>query len=129
MGVTWDQDARFATNPQRVQNREILIPLIQTVFLNKSRDQWIKLFEKAGVPCGAINSIDEALNLPQAAARGMIVSFEDSPVRVLGNPIKLSETPAQYQSPPPTLGQDTEEVLKDYFTNEQITQWQQDKII
>ena len=113
MGVTWDQDARFATNPQRVQNREILIPLIQTVFLNKSRDQWIKLFEKAGVPCGAINSIDEALNLPQAAARGMIVSFEDSPVRVLGNPIKLSETPAQYQSPPPTLGQDTEEVLKD----------------
>lgn len=129
MGVTWDQDARFATNPQRVQNREILIPLIQTVFLNKSRYQWIKLFEKAGVPCGAINSIDEALNLPQAAARGMIVSFEDSPVRVLGNPIKLSETPAQYQSPPPTLGQDTEEVLKDYFTNEQITQWQQDKII
>src|SRR5699024_12784683 len=104
---------------------DLLIPLIEAVFLQKSRDQWITLFEQAGVPCGAINSIDEALNLPQAAARGMIVSFEDSPVRVLGKPIKLSDTPVQYQSPPPTLGQDTTKVLQDYFDDEQIAQWQQ----
>lgn len=129
MGETWDQDPRFASNPLRVQNRDLLIPLIEAVFLQKSRDQWITLFEQAGVPCGAINSIDEALNLPQAAARGMIVSFEDSPVRVLGNPIKLSDTPVQYQSPPPTLGQDTTKVLQDYFDDEQIAQWQQANII
>lgn len=129
MEVTWEQDQRFATNPLRVQNRETLIPLIQAVFLNKSRDEWIALFEQAGVPCGAINTVDEALNLPQAAARDMVVSFEDSPVRVLGNPIKLSETPVQYQSPPPRLGQDTEEVLTEYFDTEQIAQWRKDGII
>lgn len=129
MGEAWDQDPRFATNPLRVQNREVLIPLIQTVFLNKSRDEWIAIFEQAGVPCGAINTIDEALQLPQATARGMVVGFENSPVKVLANPIKLSETPVQYQSPPPTLGQDTEEVLSDFFEDEQIAQWKKDQII
>ncbi|NLA51083.1 MAG: CoA transferase [Alcaligenaceae bacterium] len=129
MGEGWDQDPRFATNPLRVQNREALIPLIQTVFLNKSRDEWIAIFEQAGVPCGAINTIDEALQLPQATARSMVVGFENSPVRVLANPIKLSETPVQYHSPPPTLGQDTADVLRDFFEDEQIAQWKKDQII
>lgn len=129
MGKAWDQDPRFTTNPLRVQNRTELIPLMQTVFLNKSRDQWIELFETAGVPCGAINTIDEALQLPQAVARGMTVGFENSPVRVLANPIKLSDTPVQYQSPPPTLGQHTEEVLSAFFDSEQIAQWKKDAVI
>lgn len=129
MNEAWDQDPRFASNPLRVQNREILIPLMQKVFLSKSRDQWIEIFENAGVPCGAINTIDEALNLPQAIAREMTVSFEDSPVRVLGNPIKLSETPVQYHSPPPTLGQHTDEVLSEFFDSEQLTRWKQEGII
>ncbi|MDK7178289.1 CoA transferase, partial [Micrococcus luteus] len=55
MSEAWDQDARFATNPLRVQHRKELIPLMQHVFLSKSRDEWIRLFEAAGVPCGAIN--------------------------------------------------------------------------
>lgn len=129
MDHAWDQDARFATNPLRVQNRAELIPLMQEVFLSKSRDQWIEIFEAAGVPCGAINTIDEALNLPQAIARNMTVSFENSPVRVLGNPIKLSETPVQYQSPPPTVGQHTDEVLTQYFDEESLAQWKKDGII
>lgn len=129
MAEAWDQDPRFAANPLRVQHRELLIPLIQTVFLSKSRDEWIELFEQAGVPCGAINTVDEALNLPQTTARGMVLSFENSPVRVLANPIKLSATPVQYQSPPPTLGQDTESALSDYFDSEQIAQWKQDGVI
>lgn len=129
MGESWNQDTRFASNPLRVQNRNELIPLMQSVFFTKSRDEWIALFEAASVPCGAINTIDEALQLPQAVAREMTVSFEDSPVRVLGNPIKLSDTPVQYQSPPPTLGQHTEEVLSAFFDSEQIAQWQKDAVI
>ncbi|MDK6202505.1 CaiB/BaiF CoA-transferase family protein [Oligella urethralis] len=129
MSEAWDQDARFATNPLRVQHRKELIPLMQHVFLSKSRDEWIRLFEAAGVPCGAINTIDEALQLPQAVAREMTVSFENSPVRVLGNPIKLSDTPVQYQSPPPRLGQHTEEVLKTFFDSAEIAQWKKDGII
>ncbi|KGF30594.1 CaiB/BaiF CoA transferase family protein [Oligella urethralis] len=129
MSEAWDQDARFATNPLRVQHRKELIPLMQHVFLSKSRDEWIRLFEAAGVPCGAINTIDEALQLPQAVAREMTVSFENSPVRVLGNPIKLSDTPVQYQNPPPRLGQHTEEVLKTFFDSAEIAQWKKDGII
>lgn len=129
MSEAWDQDARFATNPLRVQHRKELIPLMQHVFLSKSRDEWIRLFEAAGVPCGAINTIDEALQLPQAVAREMTVSFENSPVRVLGNPIKLSDTPVQYQSPPPRLGQHTEEVLKTFFDSAEIAHWKKDGII
>ena len=129
MSEAWDQDARFATNPLRVQHRKELIPLMQHVFLSKSRDEWIRLFEAAGVPCGAINTIDEALQLPQAVAREMTVSFENSPVRVLGNPIKLSDTPVQYQSPPPRLGQHTEAVLKTFFDGAEIAQWKKDGII
>ena len=129
MSEAWDQDARFATNPLRVQHRKELIPLMQHVFLSKSRDEWIRLFEAAGVPCGAINTIDEALQLPQAVAREMTVSFENSPVRVLGNPIKLSDTPVQYQSPPPRLGQHTEAVLKTFFDSEEIAHWKKDGII
>ena len=129
MSEAWDQDARFATNPLRVQHRKELIPLMQHVFLSKSRDEWIRLFEAAGVPCGAINTIDEALQLPQAVAREMTVSFENSPVRVLGNPIKLSDTPVQYQNPPPRLGQHTEEVLKTFFDSAEIAHWKKDGII
>lgn len=129
MSEAWDQDARFATNPLRVQHRKELIPLMQHVFLSKSRDEWIRLFEAAGVPCGAINTIDEALQLPQAVAREMTVSFENSPVRVLGNPIKLSDTPVQYQSPPPRLGQHTEAVLKTFFDSAEIAHWKKDGII
>lgn len=129
MSEAWDQDARFATNPLRVQHRKELIPLMQHMFLSKSRDEWIRLFEAAGVPCGAINTIDEALQLPQAVAREMTVSFENSPVRVLGNPIKLSDTPVQYQNPPPRLGQHTEEVLKTFFDSAEIAQWKKDGII
>lgn len=129
MGEAWDQDPRFATNPARVQNRKALIPLMAEVFVSKSRDQWIEIFEDAGVPCGAINTIDEALNLPQAIARNMTVSFDNSPVRVLGNPIKLSDTPVQYNSPPPTVGQHTEEVLSQFYDAEQLNQWQKDSVI
>lgn len=129
MDESWDSDERFITNPQRVKHREILIPLMQRVFLSKSREQWIALFEAANVPCGAINSIDEALNLPQAIAREMTVSFDDSPVRVLANPIKLSDTPVQYHNPPPTLGQHTAEVLAELFEEEQIADWKEKGII
>lgn len=129
MGQTWHEDERFNSNPLRVQHRDTLIPLMEAIFLTKSRDEWIALFEAAGVPCGAINSVAEALNLPQAAAREMVIGFNDSPVRVLGNPIKLSSTPAQYTNPPPTLGQDTEQVLKRFYSEDNIADWRDKKVI
>lgn len=111
LGQSWHDDERFATNPNRVTHREHLVPLMQAVFDTQTRSHWLSLLEQHGVPCGSINSIDEALNLPQTHDRQMVVSFDDSPIKVLGNPIKLSATPATYTRPPPTLGQDNDDIL------------------
>lgn len=111
LGQSWHDDEQFATNPSRVAHRDELIPLMQAVFDAQTRSYWLSLLEQHGIPCGSINSIDEALNLPQTHDRQMVVSFADSPIKVLGNPIKLSDTPATYPSPPPKLGQDNDEIL------------------
>lgn len=129
MQTDWDKDERFTHNPDRVKNRDILIPLMQEVFLSKSREEWLVLFEKANVPCGAINNVAEALNLPQVQHRQMVVSFPNSPVRTLGNPIHLSATPVHYASPPPAVGEHTIEVLSLYYPAEQLALLQQEGII
>lgn len=132
MQQTWHQDERFATNPLRVQHREILIPEMQSVFLTENRDYWLTLFDKAQVPCGSIHNIKETLSLPQIQERQMIVEFSEqgSPVKTLGNPIKLSETPVKYHTPPPKLGQDTHTILTEMgLSASEIEQLQQKQII
>ncbi|MDO5650850.1 MAG: CaiB/BaiF CoA-transferase family protein [Moraxella sp.] len=104
LGQGWHSDERFATNPSRVMHRDTLVPMLQDVFIMHTRSHWIERLESAGVPCGAINDVAEALNLPQVIEREMIHTF-DNGVKVLGNPIKLSDTPATYRSPPPGLGE------------------------
>jgi CoA:oxalate CoA-transferase len=111
-------DARFATNAARVQNREALIARLQEVFLTKSYEEWEALFLAHGIPVGAINTIDQVVEHPQVEARGMIVE-SDHPVagkvRLVGVPVKLSETPGSVREPAPLLGQHTDEVLRTYL--------------
>ena len=121
IGLPLNEDERFATNPSRVAHRDALTDCLAQQFMTKSRQQWLELLQQAGVPCGPIHNVTEALAMPQVAAREMVVSFADSPVRVLGNPIKLSATPVRYESPPPSLGVDTTEVMSSLeMTAEQI---------
>lgn len=129
MGQNWHLDGRFTSNPLRVKNRHILQNLMQEAFLREERDYWLALFESVQVPCGAIHNIQEALNMPQVEHREMILSFENSPVKCLGNPIKLSDSPVEYRRPPPTLGQDTDMVLSQYFDEETLMQWHQKGIV
>lgn len=101
-------DTRFATNESRVLNREVLIPLLQETLLAKGKWQWLELLEKAGVPAGPINTIEEVFNDPQIQARDMVVELPHAcggSVKMAGNPIKLSRTPVEYHSAPPLLGQ------------------------
>lgn len=105
------EDPNYSTNPQRVLNRVPLTEILQREFSKKDRDQWLQLLQSVNVPCGSINDVSEALNLPQAISREMVVGFDNSSIRVLGNPIKLSKTPVQYHTPPPMLGADTHVVL------------------
>ncbi len=107
-------DPRFATNPDRIRNRRDLIPQLELVFLTQDADFWLARLRAADIPCGPINEPDEALNDPQIIAREMIVEQlhpTAGPVRSVGNPVHLSDTPVSYRLPSPTLGQHTEDVL------------------
>ena len=109
-------DPRFATNPLRVQNRDLLVPLLAEMVATRSRETWIAQLEAVGVPCGPINNIGEVFDNPQVQARGIAVDMPHpaaGTVRLVRSPMKLSATPAQADRPPPMLGQHTEEVLRD----------------
>lgn len=127
-------DERFCTNPARVANREVLIPLLADMVKRKSRQEWIVLLEDAGVPCGPINRLDDVFNDPQVKARGMQITLPHpsaGSVKLVGSPMKLSATPPDYQSPPPLLGQHTDQILKSVlgYDDEQLSQLRQRSII
>ncbi len=109
-------DPQYATNPQRVENRKKLVPLLQEVFLRKDSGEWLQLLGEAEIPVGPINTIDRVFADPQVLARQMLVEMDHPKVgklKVVGSPMKLSETPVQYRIPPPLLGEHTEEVLRE----------------
>ena len=108
------EDPRFASNAARVRHREVLIPLLEDVFRRKRTDEWVALLDEAGVPAAPVNTLDKALDDPHHELRDMVVRFDYpgvGPVRALGNPIKLSRHPRARCAPPPTLGQQTDEIL------------------
>jgi crotonobetainyl-CoA:carnitine CoA-transferase CaiB-like acyl-CoA transferase len=107
-------DAAYATNEQRVMNRNHLVPLLQRRMLDKNRDQWLAEFADADVPAGPINTIDEVFEHPQILARKMKIDIAhplNDHLGLVANPIKLSRTPAEYILPPPMLGEHTEQIL------------------
>jgi formyl-CoA transferase len=109
-------DERFATNAARVEHYDELRPLIARAVRARSRQEWIDRLVPAGVPCAAVRGLDEVLTDPQLAAREMIQSVwhpAAGPVKVLANPIKLSETPPAVEAPPPRLGEHTARVLQE----------------
>jgi crotonobetainyl-CoA:carnitine CoA-transferase CaiB-like acyl-CoA transferase len=108
-------DARFASNKARVANRAELIPLLNALTVRRTTDEWVRVLEDAGVPCGPINALDAVFRDPQVTARGMRIDLphpEAGSVPSVANPIRLSETPVRYRSAPPQLGAHTREVLE-----------------
>jgi formyl-CoA transferase len=108
-------DPRFASNPSRVRHRDVLVPLLEVLMLQRRRDEWIALLEQAGVPCGPINDMGDVFQDPQVLARAMrqeILHPTAGLVSVPGSALKMSATPVTYRSAPPLLGQHTDEVLQ-----------------
>lgn len=107
-------DPRFSTNPKRVENREELAGILSEVFEGEGGELWLRRLQEAGVPCAPVNTVDRLLDHPQLRARDMFVEV-DHPMagrlRLTGIPLKLSETPGEVRSPPPLLGEHTEEIL------------------
>src|SRR5713226_9517184 len=109
------RDGRFQTNALRIKNREILVPLLQTLFQQTSARTWLGKLAAADIPAAPINTVPEALNDAQTRARGLIVQIEHPALgaaKSVANPIRFSETPVNYRLPPPLLGEHTAELLE-----------------
>ena len=112
------EDPRFIRNPDRVQHREALIPLLEERFRTRSTDAWLAALDAAGVPCSPVNDVPTALAHPQALAREMVQTVthpETGPITLVGPAPKFSRTPAVIQSPPPLLGEHTDAVLDEFL--------------
>jgi formyl-CoA transferase len=110
----WPQDPRFATNPQRVGHRDLLVGLISERLRARPAREWLALLEPAGVPCGPINDLPQVFADPQVRHRGMRVTAAHpaaGEVAMVANPIKFSATPIAHDRAPPLLGEHTGEVL------------------
>jgi len=108
------QDPQYATNGERVKNREELTRLLNLVFLKHTTKEWVKLLDEGGVANGPINKIEEVFQEPQVQARGMQIELPHAvagKVTLVASPMKFSETPIKHEMPPPALGQHTDEIL------------------
>ena len=118
-------DPKFATNRDRNDNVVELSEIISKISVTKTTAEWMDVLEKGGLPVGPINTVDKVVHDPQIEARNMIVEVEHpvaGKMKFAGNPIKLSATPGEVTVPAPTLGQHTDEILKD------LLGWSEDQI-
>ncbi len=108
-------DPRFATNPQRVANRDLVTQTLTPLTKSKTTTEWVEALEALKIACGPINTLEQVFADPHVQARGMRVKMPHASgqeIEVIANPVKLSATPPDYRVPPPVLGQHTEEVLR-----------------
>jgi crotonobetainyl-CoA:carnitine CoA-transferase CaiB-like acyl-CoA transferase len=108
-------DARFLTNKDRVMHRDQLTPLLEEITRTRNIDEWVLIMERAGVPCGPINTLERVFADPQVQARELRVDIPHAQygsVPSVASPIRLSKTPIQYNKAPPQLGEHNEAVLQ-----------------
>jgi crotonobetainyl-CoA:carnitine CoA-transferase CaiB-like acyl-CoA transferase len=112
-------DARFATNPARVEHRELLIPQLQRIFAERTTAAWQALLTAVEVPHSAVLALDEVLASPQVTAREMVLDTVDSAgrsYRMLGSAVHWREEPPRKAAAAPDLGEHTGEVLREWLT-------------
>jgi CoA:oxalate CoA-transferase len=106
---------KFATNPLRTKHRKDLEQILIPEFRKKTRQEWLDLLGKAGLPHSPANNLKEICEDPHIAYRNMLVEIDQPRVgkmRIVGSPIRLSETPGEVYAPAPLLGQHSEEILE-----------------
>ena len=118
-------DRRFATAPDRVRNRDALVPLVKAVIKQRSRNEWLKRLDASGVPCGAIRTVAEVCDGEVLRARGMIAEMPHlgaGNVKGIKSAIHLSEAAIDTYNAPPKLGEHTHEVLTELlgYTSEDV---------
>ncbi len=127
----WVGDARFATNAARVAARNVLVPLIAEIIVQKPAALWLGEFEQAGIPAGPINSVSQALGDPQAVHRGARISGGGGAlgeVPMVGCPIRIDGERIDASLPPPALGEHGD-LLRDMLGDEEYRRLQQAGVI
>jgi crotonobetainyl-CoA:carnitine CoA-transferase CaiB-like acyl-CoA transferase len=126
------QEPRFATRDQRTVNSEALHAIVADIVATKDTRYWVDLLVKAGVPASPVNTAGQMVQDEHVLAREMIVE-QDHPtagkIRVVGVPVKLSDTPGKVRTPAPLLGEHTEEVLKGLGHGDKIKMLKQQNVI
>lgn len=110
----WKTDPRFVTNDVRVENRDVLEPLIEEMTRTKTTQQWLDVFEGSGMPYAAINDVKDTLDHDHTKARGMVTEIQHpacGDIKLVSHPVKYSGSVTGVRSPPPTLGEHTDQVL------------------
>jgi crotonobetainyl-CoA:carnitine CoA-transferase CaiB-like acyl-CoA transferase len=108
------EDPRFATNGARVENRQLVTDTLTPVMRSQPTVWWVERLEGLKIGCGPINTLQDLFADPHVQARGVVVDLPHSSganVKVIANPVRLSETPANYRMASPVLGEHTDEVL------------------
>ena len=121
------QDTRFATNADRVVNRDALIEIMVPLLAAKPSDHWLEGMEKLKIGCGPINNIDAVFSDPQVNDRDMVIkmphtALNGASVALVANPLRLSATAVSYRHPPPLLGEHTDEVLSEILGADEAEQ-------
>ncbi len=126
-------DPRFLTNDDRVAHRAECVELLSGIFRTRTVAEWVEAIERAGVPCGPINRVDDVVNNPQVQARNMIAQLSHPNVpdlKIPNSPLKLAETPPDLRRPPPLLGQHNAEILAELgYGTEAIAELQRKGVI
>ncbi|KAL3207659.1 hypothetical protein MRX96_010130 [Rhipicephalus microplus] len=123
-------DPRFKDNPSRVQNRDVLIEILNKRFKLKTTQEWLQLFEGSGIPYGPINTIRQVFEDPQGKEMVVKVPHKTAgTVSLVGPAVEFSDGVNKVRSAPPLLGEHTDEVLSEYLTAEEIVRLRAKKII
>ena len=110
----WSADPRYATSRARVMHRDQLVPMLAAQFALMDTGHWLTRIRAAGIPAGAVRSVEQALDAPEIAARGLVAHTPDArhgTLRLLRSPLHLRGTPAREPAAPPRLGEHTDAVL------------------
>jgi crotonobetainyl-CoA:carnitine CoA-transferase CaiB-like acyl-CoA transferase len=125
-------DPRFATNDLRREHRKELNEIINRITSQKTMKEWIDYLNREGVPCGPIYNLAQTFGDPQVKHQEMMLELEQPSVKmkVLGFPVKMSETPARIRRPSPQLGEHSEEILRNLgYSQDEIRELRGKKVI
>ncbi|KAG0636640.1 CoA-transferase family III domain-containing protein [Tuber brumale] len=130
----WITDPRFATNEERVKNRKILIPMITEITRSKTTQEWLEIFDTSGIPYAAVNDIQATLSHSHVLARDMVKTVHHptcGDIKLVNTPVKYSDSTPGIRTPPPTLGQHTDEVLMDLLglSSDAVGELRRDQVV